>query len=303
MAEEASPTRPVGRLCALLGLSRAGYYRWRQRQTAGPAPRDTTRIVLALWIIFLFLEHQERPGRRPMQHLLAQQGIQASLGRIDRVMRALGLEARRGRKWRSRRGKPGPSPALTAHIANHCQDETGKQDFTSDEPGTKVVGDITKVPTAAGSQYVATVLDLATRRVVGWAMAPVQDTALTIQVLTEAREQGLLRPGAIFHSDRGPQYTSRPFQDQCHPLTVTQSMGATGVCYDNAAAEAFFASLKADLRSELPPSATLAEVRAWLQQWIEDWYNTRRPHTANDGLPPATAWDRLISASSAVSPT
>lgn len=303
MAEEASPTRPVRTLCVLVGLSRAGFYRRRQRQTAGPAPREATRIVLALWIISLFLEHQERPGRRPMQHLLAAQGVAASLGRIDRVMRALGVEARRGRKRRSRRGKPGPSPALTSTIANHCQDATGRQDFTSDAPGTKAVGDITRVPTAAGGQYVATVLDLATRRVVGWAMAPVQDTALTIQALTAARAQGLLRPGAIFHSDRGPQYTSRPFQDQCQTLTVTQSMGTTGVCYDNAAAEAFFASLKADLRSELSPSTSVADVRAWLQQWIEEWYNRRRPHTVNAGLAPATAWDQLITASGAVSPT
>jgi transposase InsO family protein len=290
-------------LCDLLGLSRASYYRWRQRQTAGPTPREASRIVLALWIVLLFVDNQERPGRRPMQGLLAQQGIHASLGRIDRVMRALGLQARRGRKWRQRRGNPGPSPALTAHITNHCQDDEGTPDFTSTIPGMKTVGDITKLRTGDGAHYLATVLDLASRRVLSWQLAPVQDTALTTAVVTQARTQGFLRPGAIFHSDRGPQYTSHPFQDHCKTLTITQSLGATGVCYDNAVAESFFASLKADLHGELSPTATVPEVRGWLQQWIEDWYNTRRPHTANDGTPPAVAWDDLLTAHSAVSPT
>lgn len=303
MAAEASPSRPVTRLCDLLDLSRAGYYRWHDQQTHGPGPREASRIILALWVVRLFLDHQERPGRRPMQHLLAAEGIQASLGRIDRVMRALGLEARRGRRWRRRKGKPGPSPALTAHITNHCQDETGRQDFTSTAPGQKTVGDITQLPTGDGPQYLAAVIDLASRRVIGWEVDPVQDTALTATVLTQARDHGLLLPEAIFHSDRGPQYTSHPFQDHCETLIITQSMGATGVCYDNAVAEAFFASLKADLRSELAPTASVDEVRAWLRQWIEDWYNIRRPHTANDGLPPARAWDRLMHAQSAVSPT
>lgn len=303
MAEEASSTRPVQLLCALLGLSRAGYYRWKQRQAAGPGPRETRRIVLAIWLLWLFLDHHERPGRRPMQGLLAAQGVHASLGQIDRVMRSLGLEARRGRKRRRRKGKPGPTPALTAHITNQCLDETGTRDFTSDTPGQRLVGDITKLPTGDGSQYLSTVVDLATRRVLGWALAPRQDTALTSQVLTQACIHRLPDTVTIFHSDRGPQYTSHPFQDQCQTLHVTQSMGATGVCYDNAVAEAFFASLKGDLRSELSPTTPLAEVRAWLQEWIEDWYNTRRPHTANDGLPPMIAWEQMTTERAAVSPT
>ena len=303
MAEEASATRPVQVLCALLGLSRAGYYRWKQRQVTGPGPREVSRIVLAIWLLWLFLEHHERPGRRPMQRLLAAQGVHASLGRIDRVMRGLGLEARRGRKWRRRRGKPGPSPALTAHIQNQCLDAAGNRDFSSTEPGMKVVGDITQLSTGQGKTYLAAVLDLASRRVVGWQTAPIQDTELTSAVLIQARDQGLLAPEAIFHSDRGPQYTSQPFQDVCQTLKVTQSLGATGVCYDNAVAEAFFASLKADLRSELTPTTPAAEVQIWLEQWIEDWYNTRRPHTANAGRPPLIAWNQMAAATASVSPT
>jgi transposase InsO family protein len=225
-----------------------------------------------------------------MQHLLAANGYHASIGRIHRLMQGLGLQARRGRTRRHRQ-RTGPSPALTAHITNHCQDESGQQDFTSRTPGVKIVGDITQVPTSDGPRYLAMGLDLATRRVIGWKTASVQDTALTTMVLTQARAQGLLDAEAIFHSDRGPQYTSHPFQDHCDALTVTQSMGRTGICYDNAAAESFFASLKADLRSELPVPASAAEIDAWVAGWIDDWYNPCRPHTANGGQPPLIAWD------------
>lgn len=235
-----------------------------------------------------------------MQHLLAQHGYHASLGRIDRLMRELGLQARRGRKRRVRTATPGPSPALTAGIANHCLNADGQRDFTSERPGMKTVGDITQLPTAEGPCYLGVALDLATRRVIGWQTAAGQDTGLTSAVLTQAREHGLLAPQAIFHSDRGSQYTSHPFQAHCRALTLTQSLGATGVCYDNAAAEAFFATLKGDLTSELPSSTPAAEVVAWVERWIEDWYNLRRPHTANHGLPPITAWDRRIQEKAAV---
>lgn len=300
MAREAETGVPVTRLCLLLEVNRRGYYRWLAQRQTPPTPRQQEREDLTGAIALLFFRNHERPGRRPMQILLRQAGFSASLGRIDRLMRGLGLQARRGRRWRHRGGKPGPSPALTAHITNHCLDATRTRDFQSTVPGRKTVGDITTLPTGDGPQYLATVLDLATRRVVGWATATAQDTTLTVRALSHARTQNLLVPDAIFHSDRGTQYTSHPFQQHCATLTVTQSMGATGVCYDNAVAEAFFAALKGDLRSELRPTTPAAEVQTWLAQWIDEWYNTQRPHSANHGLPPTTAWDRLVRAQSTV---
>lgn len=301
MAREAVSSVPITRLCQVLEVSRRGYYRWVLRQQAPPTATQQGRLELAGAIRLLFHRYHERPGRRPMQGLLAQHGYPASVGRIDRLMRELGLQARRGRKKRLRVATPGPTPGLTATIRNHCLDADGHRDFGSTTPGSKVVGDITHLPTGDGPHYLATVLDLATRRVIGWAVAPVQDTTLTSTVLTQARQQGFLRADAIFHSDRGPQYTSHPFQALCGSLRVTQSLGATGVCADNAAAEAFFATLKGDLRSELSPAATAAAVLSWLQSWIEDWYNRRRPHRANAGQPPVTAWERLIQEKAAVS--
>jgi len=292
---------PITRLCQVLEVSRRGYYRWVTRQQAPRTPAQQGRLELAGAIQLLFHRHHERPGRRPMQSLLAQHGYPASLGRIDRLMRELGLQARRGRKKRLRVVAPGPTPALTAHITNHCLDGDGRRDFGSDLPGRKVVGDITHLPTGDGPHYLATVLDLATSRVIGWATAPVQDTTLTTTVLTQAWRQGFLTPDAIFHSDRGPQYTSHPFQAVCRALPVTQSLGATGVCADNAVAEAFFATLKGDLRSELSPAATATAVQSWLRTWIDDWYNLRRPYRANAGQPPVTAWERLTQEKATVS--
>jgi len=283
---------PVTRLCALLQVPRSGYYRWRAGPAATLSPRQHERQELALAIAFLFQAHHQRPGRRPMQALLATAGYPCSLGRVDRLMRELGLQARRGRRRRQSR-RPGPAPALTAHIRNHCLDAAGNRDFTSTQPGTRTVGDITRLPTPDGPVFLATILDLATRRVLGWAISPTPDTDLTRQALSQARDDRLLPGEAIFHSDRGTQYTSHDFQAHCGVLTVTQSMGATGVCWDNAVAESFFATLKADLGSELPLTTTAAQLRAWIAAYIEEWYNTRRPHTYNAGLPPTVAWDRL----------
>jgi len=153
---------------------------------------------------------------------------------------------------------------------------------------------MTQLPSADGPLHVAVVIDLCTRLVLGVATSMVQDTALTSRALTDARERSRLAPTATFHSDRGPQYTSHLFQAHCAALGVTQSMGATGVCWDNAVAESFFASLKADLRSELRSTTPVAAVQAWLDHWIHDWYNDRRPHSTNGGDAPGTAWNHRI---------
>lgn len=294
MAAEASPQVPITRLCSLLGLSRSSHYRWRAQADRLPTSFQQGRQDLVLCLVLLFLAHRQRPGRRPMQRLLEEQGYRASLGRIDRIMRELGLQARRGRK---RRLQPpsGPSAALTAHITNRCRTESGERDFTSTHPGVHTVGDMTQLPAAEGPLHVAVVIDLCTRLVLGVATSMVQDTALTSRALTIAREHHRLAPAATFHSDRGPQYTSHFFQAHCVALGVTQSMGTTGVCWDNAVAESFFASLKADFRSEFQRTAPVAEVQVWLDHWIDDWYNERRPHTTNGGETPRTVWNRLTS--------
>lgn len=131
--------------------------------------------------------------------------------------------------------------ARTEHIKNHMLDSQGKRDFTATVPGTRLVGDITYLKTGSGWLYVATVIDLATRMVVGWSMDSNMRTPLVINALAMARDHGCLYPeGAIFHSDRGLQYTSEQFQTWCAGNKITQSMGLTGVCWDNGSRGEFF---------------------------------------------------------------
>jgi putative transposase len=298
VAEEAA-TYPVTMMCRLLGLNRTSYYRWQARQSAPPTARQVWRTQLTAAIVTRFAAAHERVGRRPMRQLLAQDGIRCAPGTVHRIMAEQGLVARRRRAWkRTTRRDPA---ARTAHIPNACVDAAGQRAFHSDSPGTVTVGDITYLPTRDGWLYLAVVLDLATRAVIGWALRPTLHTELVSAAMTMATQQQSLGPTAIFHSDRGTQYTSHAFQAHCAALGVTQSMGATGVCWDNAVAEAFFATLKSDLAAEIGTFTTRQEARAWVVRYIEGWYNRRRPHSFNDGLPPLVAWHQQL-AQNAVSP-
>lgn len=239
----------------------------------------------------MFAESGQRVGRRPMRQLLAADGIPCSAGMVHTIMAEQQLVARRKRAWK--RTTVRDPAARTAHIGNHCLGTDQQRWFHSDRPGTKTVGDITYLPTRQGWLYLAVVLDLATRAVIGWALRPTQHTELVSAALHMAQQHGHLQDGAIFHSDRGSQYTSQLFQDQCAALGVVQSMGATGVCWDNAVAESFFATLKSDLAAEVGIFPTHQDARAWVVRYIEGWYNRRRPHSTNNGLAPMVALERL----------
>lgn len=287
MAKQAA-TAPITMMCRLLGVSRSSYYAWKAQQDRPPTPRATRRRDLVAAIVTRFQATKGRVGRRPMRHLLAQDGIRCALGTVHRIMAEQGLQA--GRRKAGRRTTRRDPAARTAHIRNHCLDADGHRCFLSTVPGTKTVGDITYLPTRDGWQYLAVVLDLATRTVLGWALRPTLHTELVTAALTMAQTHGHLADGAIFHSDRGSQYTSIAFQDRCADLGVTQSMGAVGTCWDNAVAESFFATLKGDLAAEVGTFATRQAANAWVVTWIEGWYNRQRPHTHNHGRPPMDAW-------------
>jgi transposase InsO family protein len=246
-------------------------------------------------IVAKFAESGQRAGRRPIRQLLADDGIHCAAGTVHTIMAEQHLIARRKRAWK--RTTVRDPAARTAHIPNHCLDTDQQRWFHSAQPGTKTVGDITYLPTREGWLYLAVVLDLATRAVIGWALRPTQHTELVTAALTMAQQHGHLHAHAIFHSDRGSQYTSQAFQEQCAKLAVVQSMGQTGVCWDNAVAESFFATLKSDLAAEVGTFATRAEARSWIVRYIEGWYNRRRPHSTNHGLPPMTAWEQLAAQS------
>lgn len=281
---------PVTFMCQILGVSRASFYRWVRPPHAGHSPRQERHQIVTAAITRAFVASAGRLGRRPMRHVLAHQyKVHCSLGLVHRIMAEQGFVARRRRSWK-RTTTQDPADRV-AHLRNHCLDAGGARCFRAATPGTRTVGDLTYLPTSAGWLYLAVVLDLATRAVIGWAIQPQMQTDLVVSALTMAKQHGRLQAGAIFHSDRGSQYTSARFQAVCRAFEVTQSLGATGVCWDNAVAEAFFATLKADL-TELGARPTPQALRAWLVLWMEGWYNRHRPHQTNDGLPPMTAWER-----------
>jgi transposase InsO family protein len=300
VAEQAAQY-PITMQCRLLGVSRSSYYAWQTRQDRPPTARETRRRALTTAIVACFAAAKGRVGRRPMQQLLARDGMRCAPGTIHRIMTEQGLQA--GRRRAGRRTTRRDPAARTAHIRNHCLDAAGHRCFVSHAPGTKAVGDITYLSTREGWHYLAVVLDLATRAVIGWALRPTLQTELVTAALTMAHQHGHLQPGAIFHSDRGSQYTSTAFQGVCADRGITQSMGAVGTCWDNAVAEAFFATLKSDLVAEGGTFATRREATAWVVTYIEGWYNRRRPHRHNQGRPPLVAWQEHHSRSLAVHPS
>ena len=273
---------PVRRGCKLLEVSTSGYYAWRER----PASRTVTRraeIARAA-----ALAHEESNGcfgYRRVHRELAATGTVVSVHLVRRVMREQDLYGAQPRAYRIttiQDPEAAPAPDLL------------ERNFQSDEPGSRLVGDITYIRTWAGWAYLAVVIDLATKMIVGWAIANRASATLVIDALEMAERNGMLSPDAIFHSDRGCQYTSGAFRRVCRRLQLRQSMGRTGVCWDNAQAETFFASLKVECvyRTALP---TIAHAQRCLARYIEIFYNRRRRHSGLDYQTPHERYSQLTS--------
>jgi transposase InsO family protein len=200
-------------------------------------------------------------------------------------MRELGLRPCQPRPWRhsltEQDGKAGPIPDLV------------NRDFTAGKPGEKMVGDITYIPTWQGWLYLATVIDCATRKIVGWAMGDNYKVPLIISAIEMAARNLDLPDGAVFHSDRGSNYTSKTFADALARLGIRQSVGRTGICYDNALSESVNASLKVELvhRTVYP---TLQHARKDIARWIELRYNRTRLHSGLGYRTPQEVMDEFL---------
>lgn len=228
-------------------------------------------------------------GRRQITRMLNNKGIQVGETTVGAIMRAEGLLAVRIRAWKQTTVQD--PQANTAHIQNHMVDANWERDFSSDTPGARLVGDITYLRTGEGWLYLATVIDLCTGMVIGWNTADHMRTDLCIGALTMARDRGYLHPEqSIYHTDRGVQFTSKRFQAWCAGNNVTQSMGDTGVCWDNAVAENWFSHFKTEFYHH-QRFATRREARAAVLGYIESWYNRVRPNDRAGGLPPIVAWE------------
>jgi putative transposase len=232
--EDCREEYPISVLCDTLGVSLSGYYAWRNRPMSQHQREDNQ---LAEHIHAVYHACRQVYGSPRIHAELQAQGIISSRKRVARLMRERGLSARRRHhRTITTRSEPG------ARVAHNVLD----QDFTATHPNEKWTGDITAIWTYEGWLYLAVVLDLYSRRVIGWAMAATQDEAL-IETAFRMALLGRHPPvGLLFHSDRGSQYTSDAYQALLADVGATVSMSRTGNCYDNAVTESFFGTLKGE---------------------------------------------------------
>jgi putative transposase len=257
----------VVKMCAWLEISRSGFYGWRDRPASAAAER---REKLKLFITRSFGDSDETYGYRRVHADLAGWGVPAGPELVRSVMRELGLEPCQPRPWRF---------SLTVGDGQeHDIPDLVKRDFTAGAPGQKMVGDITYVATWQGWLYLATVIDCHTKEIIGWAMDDNYRTPLIEKAAEMAARNRSLAVNAIFHSDRGSNYTSGQFAKTLRKLNIRHSVGRTGICYDNAMAESFFAALKNERvhRTQYP---TRDHARRDIVRYIEFWYNSKRRHS------------------------
>jgi transposase InsO family protein len=259
---------PISMMCRALGLARSSYYAWTTR--AAISATAARRAELTELVVAVFVDKRRTYGCRRIAWVLnAEMGVPVSVGTVADIMRTQGLRAVQPRAYRR--------TTVPDKDAETAPDRI-ERDFTAQTPGTRLVGDITYLRTDQGWLYLATVIDLCTRMVVGWSMADHMRTSLVVDALDMARIHGHLRVDAVFHSDRGSQYTSGEFARYCRRIHVMRSVGRTGICYDNAAAESFFATLKNEMyyRHTFP---TRARARFAVAEYIEVFYNRKRHHS------------------------
>ena len=259
-------TYAVARMCRLLGVSTSGYYAWIKR---GPSKRALEDASLTELISEIHSLSWGIYGAPMIHEELAEREIYVGRKRVARLMKAAGLQgvSRRKKVWTTRRDTNArPAPDLV------------DRKFTTDGPNKLWVADITYIPTWAGFLYLAVVIDVWSRRVVGWAMANHLRTELVMDAFNMAVTTRS-PTDVIHHSDQGCQYTSLAFGKRCQELGVRPSMGSVGDCYDNALCESFFATLECELIDRFT-FRTKRDARLAVFRWIEAWYNPRRRHSS-----------------------
>ncbi len=264
----------VQKMCGLFEVSRAAYY---QRSTGVPSPRAVTDAKLTDQITQIFNESKGTYGSPRVHQELDHRGVVCGRRRVTRLMRLAGLEGRCKKRWRK--------TTVADPEAEAAKDLIQRQFGPGEEIDRRYVGDITYIATWEGWAYLATVIDLASRKVVGWSLADHMRTELVEDALTMAFANRAPEEGVIFHSDRGCQYTSQDFADLARSNGVVLSVGRKGECWDNAVAESFFATIKREL-IDTPAWSTRPGLHRAVFEYIEGWYNTRRLHSTLGYLSP-----------------
>jgi transposase InsO family protein len=282
----------VKRLCTILGIARSSFYYWRAT-AADRAARKAADARLAARIRAVHRESDGTYGVPRITAELREEGERVNHKRVARVMRSIGLE---GVRLRRRHRTTIPDPA-----ALKAPDLIGR-DFTANEPNTKYAGDITYLPLDGGQfLYLATVIDLASRRLAGWAIADHMRTELVTDALAAAEHTRGTLAGAVPHTDHGAQYTSRAFADACRRAGVRQSMSAVGSSADNALAESFNATFKRETLQGRKHWSSEREARLEAFGWLNR-YNTRRRHSRLGHRSPI-AYEKASTTTSTTLPT
>ena len=267
--QEHQDSYPVQTMCCLLGVSRSGFYRWLD---ATPSPRAIRSETIKATVRRVFEASRGIYGSKKIAHKLQKstEVEKACRNTVAKAMKEMSLKSRIYRRFRPTTTVADPSKQPAANLLN--------QEFQAARPNQKWVADITYLPTSSGWVYLAAVLDLFSRKVVGWSMS----NSLATEVITAAMRKAIQarRPSAgtlLHHSDRGCQYTSESFQDLLRTLQITCSMSRTGCCYDNAFAERFFWSLKHEW-TKFESYEDLDDAKISVFKYIETFYNPVRLH-------------------------
>jgi putative transposase len=255
-------------MCRVLGVSPSGYHAWRSRPESARAAAN--RALLAD-VRRLHAQHRGRYGSPRIHAALRAEGGTASRGRVERLMRRHGIRGIAARRFR-------PVTTDSRHGLPVAPDLLG-QDFQAPGPNRVWLSDISYIPTDEGWLYLAAVLDLATRKVVGWAMREHLRAELACAALLMAAQRQRPAKGLVIHSDRGSQYASGPYRALLEGWGMRQSMGRKGCCYDNAPMESFFHTLKVELVHQ-GRFASREEARRELFAYLEGYYNRQRLHSA-----------------------
>ena len=255
----------VSLMCEVLHVSRSGYYAWRKRPVS---QREMANQQLLEKIEAAYVASRGCYGS-PRIYEEVKAAMPCSLNRVARLMRQHGIRAKQAKRFKTTTRRNEHHEVVPNHL---------NRDFTAQRPGEKWCGDLTYVWTAAGWLYLAVVIDLYSRRVVGWAMGARMTAQLVIDAFQMAWQQGRPPAGLTFHSDRGSQYTSHAFQQLLQQHGVQASMSGTGNCYDNAVVESFFGSLKKELIFDAT-YLTRTDAMTDIFFYIESFYNRRRRHS------------------------
>jgi putative transposase len=274
----------VAMLCRVLGVSPSGYYAWCKRP---PSARTRADAGLLSQIEDIHQFSRGTYGAPRVHAELRARGVRCGRKRVARLMGRTGLAGVHRRRYRSTTRQDPRATAAPDRV---------KRDFTAAGPDQLWVADMTFVTTDEGWLYLATVLDAWSRRIVGWAMGERLDTDLVIDALNMAVWNRRPAMGVVHHSDRGAQYTSLAFTKRCRDAGIATSMGSVGDAYDNALAEAFFATLETELLMRTA-FATRTAARSALFDFVEAFYNSHRRHSALGYLSPAEFerrwWDQV----------